>query len=194
MSLTFVSRLALLMLCCSMMAPASAQDDFVLGDDDCEDDDDVDDDDRRVEAELLGLCEVPSISTTGRGLFRGEIDDTVGSITWTLQYRDLEGSVEQAHIHFGQERTNGGITVFLCSNLGNAPGVQPCPNAPGSISGTITAEQVVGPVEQGINTGEFAEFLAAVRAGAAYANVHTTLHPNGEIRGQIVEDDDDDDD
>ena len=33
--------------------------------------------------------------------------------------------------------------------------------------------------------GELAEVIAAIRAGSAYANVHTSLSPGGEIRGQI---------
>ena len=52
---------------------------------------------------------------------------------------------------------------------------------------------VVGPAGQGISRCEFAELLAAIRAGAAYANVHSGAaagppvvgFPGGEIRGQI---------
>jgi hypothetical protein len=44
---------------------------------------------------------------------------------------------------------------------------------------------VVGPAGHGIAAGEFAELVRALRAGAAYANVHTTTFPAGEIRGQI---------
>jgi hypothetical protein len=38
---------------------------------------------------------------------------------------------------------------------------------------------------QGLNTGEMAELQAAMRAGATYVNVHTTLWPGGEVRSQI---------
>ena len=37
---------------------------------------------------------------------------------------------------------------------------------------------------QQLVAGELAEVIAAIRAGAAYANVHTTLSTGGEIRGQ----------
>jgi hypothetical protein len=35
--------------------------------------------------------------------------------------------VTQTHIHFSQAATNGGIIVFLCTNLDNGPaGTQAC--------------------------------------------------------------------
>jgi hypothetical protein len=42
-----------------------------------------------------------------------------------------------------------------------------------------------GIVGQGIAPGEFEELLAAIRAGVAYANVHTSTFPGGELRGQL---------
>jgi hypothetical protein len=53
------------------------------------------------------------------------------------------------------------------------------------VSGTVSAENVVGPAGQGIAAAEWQEALAALRSGVAYANVHSTKHPGGEIRGQI---------
>lgn len=39
---------------------------------------------------------------------------------------------------------------------------------------------------QFVTAGEFAEFVAALRAEAAYGNLHTDQSPGGEIRGQVV--------
>jgi hypothetical protein len=81
---------------------------------------------------------------------------------------------------------NGGISVFLCSNLGNGPaGTQPCPPAPATIKGVAMAADVVGPAAQGIAPGELGELIAAMRAGLTYANVHSKMFPNGEIRAQL---------
>jgi hypothetical protein len=196
MARSFISLFALLFLSSFVTSGALAQgdDSFELDDLDCNDDDDIDDDDNEIVAELVGYCEVPSVSSTAQGRFQGTIDDSATSITWTLTYRDLSSPTEQAHIHFGQEHTNGGISVFLCTNLGNGPtGVQACPQGSGTITGTLTAAEVVGPTDQGIAATELAELVSAIRAGSTYVNVHTQMHPSGEIRGQIVEDDHDDD-
>jgi hypothetical protein len=45
---------------------------------------------------------------------------------------------------------------------------------------------VIGPTGQGVSPGEFAEFVQALRAEAAYGNVHTTRFPAGEIRAQVT--------
>jgi CHRD domain-containing protein len=65
-----------------------------------------------------------------------------------------------------------------------------CPQPPAdgsrvSVSGAIEPADVIGPAVQGIAPGEFNELIAAIRAGVAYANIHTTVNPAGEIRGQI---------
>lgn len=141
---------------------------------------------RNLDARLRGFQEVPAVSSTGRGTFEARINRDETAVEWRLTYADLEGDVLQAHIHFGQRDVNGGISVFLCSNLGNGPaGTQLCPPDPATVSGTFTATDVIGPTAQGIAPGELAELIAAIRAGKAYANVHSSRNPGGEIRGQI---------
>jgi hypothetical protein len=143
-------------------------------------------DDDATSTRLIGYQEVPSISTVGVGTFRARMVSD-NAFTFRLTYNRLESPITQSHIHFGQRHTAGGISVFLCSNLGNGPaGTAPCPGTTsGVVTGTITAEDVIGPVPQGITAGEFAELVRAIRAGATYANVHTTTFPSGEIRGQL---------
>jgi hypothetical protein len=142
---------------------------------------------RNWSAALKGFNEVPALSTVASGNFSAEISHDETTVSWELSYADLEGSVQQAHIHVGQPGVNGGVSVFFCTNLGNGPaGTQPCPPPPATISGTFSAADVIGPAGQGIAPGEFAELLAAIRAGRTYANVHSSKFPGGEARGQLV--------
>lgn len=141
----------------------------------------------QVREQLSGYAETPlAVSTGATGTFRASINDRAQEISWRLSYSDLDGDVTQAHVHFGSPSQTGGISVFLCTNLGNGPaGTQLCPPAPASISGTIRATDVLGPTAQGIAPGEFAELVEATHAGLMYVNVHSTSFPIGEIRAQL---------
>jgi len=142
---------------------------------------------------LMGYQENPDISTTATGTFEARIADDDQSISYTLSYSGLEGDVQQSHIHFGKPALNGGISVWLCKTSG-FPGpvgnhLPTCSVLPeqrsGEVTGVIHPDDVIGPAAQGIEAGAFAEFLAAIRAGHAYANIHSTKFPGGEIRAQI---------
>ncbi len=136
--------------------------------------------------QLTGYEETPlALSSTGHGTFRGRVTDA--GIEFTLTYDALEGGVRQAHIHFGATGQTGGISAFLCTNLGNGPtGTPLCPAAPGSVSGLIEPGEVFGGASaQGLEAEEYDELVAAIRRGAAYVNVHSDKYPAGEIRAQI---------
>ena len=137
-----------------------------------------------IHEELSGYEEAPlALSTSGHGTFRAMVTDA--GIEYQLTYADTVGTVSQAHIHFGAVGQTGGISVFLCTNLGNGPaGTQTCPAA-GEVTGTIVPTDVIGPAGQGIAATEYDELLAAIRAGTAYVNVHSSTYGPGEIRGQI---------
>ena len=140
----------------------------------------------KLRTSLSGYEEVPAVSSTGGGDFRAAIDRNSDEIQYRLTFSGIEGTTLQSHIHLGQKGVNGGITVFLCSNLGNGPaGTQPCPQA-GTIDGDDHAgrRHQPGPA-QGLAAGEFDELVRALRAGVTYVNVHSSTSPGGEIRGQI---------
>lgn len=135
------------------------------------------------------------VSSVATGSFDATIDDGAGEIDFTLSYSGLEGDIRQAHIHFGQRSVNAGISAWLCETETNPSPSASTPTCPqsGTVTGTITALEVIGPAGQGIAAGEFGELVAALRAGRAYANVHTSKFPGGEIRGQINDDNQRDD-
>lgn len=145
-----------------------------------------------VTTRLVGYQETPqTLNTGGSGSFVARISDDGTSIEYELSYGGLSSAATQSHIHFGSPATSGGVVLFLCTNLANAPATVPtpqaCPAMPATITGTLTAANVIALPGQGIDGGAagFAEMLNAIRAGAAYANVHTTVHPSGEIRGRL---------
>jgi hypothetical protein len=153
---------------------------------------------KKVTADMLiGYQETPSVSTVASGNFEAEIDDAANEIHYTLSFSGLEGTVSQAHIHFGQRSVAGGISAWLCEGTIASPSASTptCPQS-GTVSGTITPVEVIGPASQGIVVNEaasFDELVAALRAGRAYANVHSSTFGPGEIRGQINDDNQRDD-
>jgi CHRD domain len=139
------------------------------------------------DARLKGFEEVPAVSTVATGSFEADVDRAAQTIDYKLSYSGLESAVLFSHIHLGQKTANGGVSAFLCGGGGKPV----CPQE-GTVEGTITAADVVGPSAQGIAAGEFDELVRAMRAGVTYANVHSMLRPGGEIRGQISDDSDSD--
>jgi len=143
----------------------------------------------QIGALLTGYEESPAVSTTATGEFTAMMAPDGEVIQYTMTYSGLQGPVTQAHIHVGQLGVNGSIVIFLCQTAANpdptglAP---PCPQE-GAVSGTITAANVIAGsmAPQQLAAGDLAAVVAAIRAGAAYANVHTTPSPGGEIRGQL---------
>jgi hypothetical protein len=169
---------------------------------------------KNFKASLHGVNEVPPIATVASGSLDATISADRKSIKYTLTYSNLEGltngadpkatnRVLFAHFHFGPPRVNGGVMIFLCSNTTTIQ-QGPCPDdgtGSGTVSGTLTAADVVGPGAQGIlveGTGmmgspvgapetpddAFAEVIKAIQSGESYSNVHTQTFPGGEIRGK----------
>ena len=145
---------------------------------------------RDVREHLTGFAETPlALSTTGFGDFKAKVRDD--RIEYKLSFGQLEGDVTQAHIHFGSESQSGGISAFLCNQSNpNAPaGTPACAKAAdlrsGTVEGTIEPSDVIGPTGQGIDPGQYGELLRAIRAGATYANVHSSKYPGGEVRAQL---------
>lgn len=149
----------------------------------------ADDDDARLRAALVGTQEVPAIFAAGSAIFEARVLDNDTRIEFQLTYEHLTAPPLVAHVHFGQRSVNGGVSFFLCGGGGKPP----CPaSTSGTVTGTVVAANVIGPAAQGIAPGDLGAILQMIRAGLGYANMHTPLHPGGEIRGQIRVADDSD--
>jgi hypothetical protein len=138
---------------------------------------------KNFRAKLIGFNEVPPTNSKGKARLRLTMTDT--EITFRLDYSGLSGNPLASHIHVGQQNVNGGVAVFFCGGGGKPA----CPaSTSGSVSGTITAADLVGPGAQGYPAapaGKLADLAKAIKAGVTYANIHTAQFPAGEIRGQI---------
>jgi len=144
----------------------------------------------QIGALLTGYEETPAaVSTTGRGEFTATIDADGDAIVYTETYSGLQGPVTQSHIHVGQLGVSGSVVIFLCQTAANPDPTGLAPQCPqeGTVSGTITAANVIAgsTASQQLVAGDLAAVITAIRAGAAYANVHTNPSPGGEIRGQL---------
>jgi hypothetical protein len=157
-----------------------------------------DDDANTFRATLRGINETPGpVATQATGSFSATLSSDGTTLTYKVTYANLNAPVTQSHIHFGLSKEGGGIMIWLCQTTavpapaGDA-GVPMCP-ASGTVSGTATVANVVGPNGQGITPGmDFNKVIQAMREGAAYVNVHSTRSPGGEIRGPVRAGDGDD--
>jgi len=133
-------------------------------------------------ADLTGTEEVPAVPTNGSGEATFQISEDETSITYQLSAEDMTSNILQAHIHLGRKGVNGPIVAFLFD--ARPTGV---PGDELEVEGVIRAANLIGPLQG----HPFSELIAAIRSGNAYANVHTTVNPGGEVRGQIVSDEED---
>jgi hypothetical protein len=164
----------------------------------------ADDEGNTFSSRLRGLNEVPPVATEASGSFSATLSSDGSTLTYKVTYKNLNAPILFSHIHFGFPKEATGIMVFLCGPATGQQGGPPAgtPNPPpcqgptsGTVTGSLTAANVIGPNAQGITPGaDFAKVIEALRAGAAYVNVHTTRSPAGEIRGQVRHSDDDGED
>ena len=136
---------------------------------------------KHLSGELDGFQEVPSISSNAEGEIKVKLNGS--SIRYKLEYSGFtpQNKAMVAHIHFAQEGVNGGIAAFLCGDNGRPP----CPETSGEVTGTITGANVKAITAQGLAAGDISALIRAIKAGYAYANVHSDTFGSGEIRGQI---------
>ncbi len=140
-------------------------------------------------AQLTGFQEVPSVATNARGTLQLDLAGNGTEVMqYTLTYSGLSSPIQQAHIHVAQAGVNGSIVIWLCGTaaLPGPAGTPTCPQS-GTVSGVITSANVVAgaTASQQLGAGEFGKVISALRASAAYGNIHTVNSPGGEIRGQI---------
>jgi len=142
---------------------------------------------RHFLAHLTGDQEVPPTGSPGTGMLDLRLTDNDTKLRFRLRAEGVTRII-QSHIHIGAPGTNGPVVVFFFA---------PTPNtADKAITGDgFEVAGVRTAADFALPTGvTFAAFLADLRAGNTYVNIHSPAHPGGEIRGQIVPTGDDGDD
>lgn len=144
-------------------------------------------------ASLSGFNEIGALNnatgailSNGRGSLLLSLNRHARTADFSLTYSGLSSAVTVAHIHFGKVHVAGGVIVFFCGGGGQGD----CPPS-GTVTGTITAGNVQAIPGQNVTAGDFDALEDALTTNTAYANVHTSNFPAGEIRGQVRGGDDD---
>jgi hypothetical protein len=150
----------------------------------------------QLSATLTAAQEVqtPSVTSSATGTATLNINQEGTQIDFTLNVSTAPATnIREAHIHIAPAGANGPIVLDFCTTtLVTPPAGVPlpptCPSPPFILTGSLTAANLrpSTPAIQAAGVNSFADAVAQIRNGNAYANVHTQAFPSGEIRGQIV--------
>jgi hypothetical protein len=124
-------------------------------------------------ANLIAANEQGGFTSAGSGVFT--FVDMGTEIDWTLNLTNMT-AVIASHIHLGDASAVGTTAGPVIINLF-------VPNGP---TGTLNGEVAHGSITNANNANISLDSLRVLfNNGHAYANVHTSAHPSGEIRDQV---------
>ena len=109
---------------------------------------------------LNGAAEVPPNDSKGTGMAEATYDTASKKLAWTITYSGLSSPATAAHFH-------GPADVGAV-----APPVVPIK---GDLASPIKGEATLTDAQ-----------AAEVKAGKWYFNIHTAMHKDGELRGQVM--------
>lgn len=112
-------------------------------------------------AYLSSAQEVPTNASTATGYARVVLNESAGTISFRIVFRDFSSAQTASHIHAPAAI---GVNAPVVINFG----------AVGGTSGTITGTAAITPTQ-----------IQQLRSHLGYVNVHSTNFPGGEIRGQL---------
>jgi hypothetical protein len=139
---------------------------------------------------LSGSNEVPSVSSPGTGTGTVTIDTDANTLQVALSFSGLLGNTTASHIHCcAAPGSNAPVATQVPTFIGFPVGV-----TAGSYNRVfdLTQASSFNPafLNNAINGGNVITarqtLINGIIAGQSYLNVHTTLFPGGEIRGQLT--------
>lgn len=127
----------------------------------------------KFKAKLKGENEVPPVTSAATGKAKFKVKDDI--ITSNINFTGIT-DVTAAHIHSGIKGQNGEPVVDLLKT-----------GSPNKTEGRIIIKGEISSSDlQGPMAGKTLQDLqTAMGSEKTYVNIHTSEHPDGEIRGQI---------
>ncbi len=118
----------------------------------------------------------PALNTGAFGDATVVVDVAAQTVTYTVRVFNLPSGVTASHIHAGATGTAGPVVVnfALVANSSNDFG----------FTGVVRFVDFVLRPDQGIRSSD--DMMQAILGGNSYVNVHSTVNPGGEIRGQLT--------
>jgi hypothetical protein len=130
-------------------------------------------------ASLSGSQEMPAVTTKATGEAVVDVAGDGSQLTYTVTLTDGR-DITMAHLHLAPPGANGDVIAWLFPQSGEANKGVPTVNGV-LATGTITAADLVGPMK-GMS---ISDVVKKIEEGNVYVNVHSTEHPEGDVRGQL---------
>jgi hypothetical protein len=116
------------------------------------------------EINLTGSQETPPNSSLATGSGTASFDSTANTITLDVSFTGLSAPATASHIHVAPPGVAGPVILSFV------------PYTPAAFSGQIAPDALPFPADN----------IADLLAGNTYFNIHDSVFPGGEIRGQLV--------
>lgn len=158
-------------------------------------------------AELTGQAQVPPVETEGLGMADITVDTEAMTVTWRVTHEGLSGVPIAGHFHgpaspeenappvidmgdgaYGATREveDGDDAEAESDTEADASSEAAAGSEAEASADAADGDNMVSNIMEGtIEVTD--EQLAELQAGRYYINIHTEAHPDGEIRGQVVE-------
>ena len=128
-------------------------------------------------ATLTGANETPALINTGAfGTATVVVDMTARTVTYTVNVFNLPSGVTASHIHAGAAGTGGPVVVNFA----------PPTNASNDFSFTGVVPDTAFALQPNIGIRSADDMFQAILGGNSYVNVHSSVNPGGEVRGQLI--------
>lgn len=154
-------------------------------------------DEVKYTAELTGQAQIPPVETEAEGVADITVDTEAMIVTWRITHEGLTGAPIAGHFHGpASPEENAPPVIDMGDGAygatrevqdGDDTGAQVEANSEAEAnSDAADGDAMVPNIMEGsieVTAGQ----LADLQNGRYYINIHTEAHPDGEIRGQVVE-------